>query len=282
MCDVLVALPGATQGLTLFAKNSDRPPQEKQLLEWFEPREEKRTKATYVELSGHPTLTQRCLMSRPEWSWGAEHGVNESGVVIGNATIYTTLDPRNFPDALTGMDLVRLGLERSTHAEQALELMVELITTYGQGGSGHDPSTRSRPYWNSFLIADASSGWVLETSGSEYAVREVTDTWAISNRTTIPEFDGRRHPRQPVETLVDPRLRASRLLLDHRPVTCEGLKAHLASHGQSVEGWNVCMHVDGVEQTTASMIVEIDQHGRSRIWATQGSPCQSAYELLTF
>ena len=281
MCDVLVALPCVTRGKALFAKNSDRPPSEKQLLEWVEPRQELTTRTTYLQLPGCSTVTQRCVISRPEWCWGAEHGVNESGVVIGNATIYTTLDPRDFPNALTGMDLVRLGLERSTRAQGAMELLIELIGVYGQGGSGHAPESRSRPYWNSFLIADASSAWVLETSGREYAIHEVVDTWAISNRTTIPEFDVRRHPRQPVESLVDPRLQASRALLDCRPVTTDLLKTHLKSHDQSGDGWNVCMHVEGIEKTTASMIVEIDQRGQSQIWATQGSPCESTFELMT-
>ena len=41
MCDLLVALPDATAGgRTLFAKNSDRPPDEQQLLEWAAPRRE--------------------------------------------------------------------------------------------------------------------------------------------------------------------------------------------------------------------------------------------------
>ena len=64
MCDVLVALPPATGGDSLFAKNSDRPPHERQILEWIEARSEKLTRATYVEIKGHETLTQRCIISR--------------------------------------------------------------------------------------------------------------------------------------------------------------------------------------------------------------------------
>ena len=54
MCDCLVALGPATgDGHTLFAKNSDRPPREVQVLEWFEPRSETRTRTTYLEIEPH-------------------------------------------------------------------------------------------------------------------------------------------------------------------------------------------------------------------------------------
>lgn len=282
MCDLLVALPEVTGGPTLFAKNSDRPPHERQCVEWIDARNETTTRATYIEVHGHRDSTQRCIISRPEWGWGAEHGVNESGVAIGNATIYTTLDPRDFPNALTGMDLVRLGLERARNSEQGVEIIVDLLNTYGQGGSGQSPEVSPRPYWNSFLVADQTSAWVIETSGRDYALQKVADTWALSNRTTIPEFETHRHPRQPVERLVDPRLNASRNLLKSRPVTIDLLQNHLATHGQSSDGWDVCMHVEGVEKTTASIIAELNILGSPRVWVTQESPCLSQYELLTF
>jgi hypothetical protein len=82
--------------------------------------------------------------------------------------------------------------------------------------------------------------------------------------------------------LVDPRLNASRDVLERRPVTTELLKSHLASHGQSNEGWNVCMHVEGIEKTTASMIAELRIQGGPHVWVTQESPCQYQYDLLTF
>jgi hypothetical protein len=82
--------------------------------------------------------------------------------------------------------------------------------------------------------------------------------------------------------LVDPRLNASRDVLECRPVTTELLKSHLVSHCQSNEGWNVCMHVEGIEKTTASIIAELSIQDGPRVWVTQESPCQSQYELLTF
>src|SRR4051794_18546760 len=153
MCDVLCALgPATVDGVALFAKNSDRPPTETQVLEWHPPRREDTTRTTYLEVAGRPGETLGVLGSRPEWMWGMEHGVNTAGVAIGNATIYTTLDPRRFPPALVGMDLVRLGLERGESAAAAVEVITTMLVQHGQGGSGHRDA--DRPYWSSFLVAD--------------------------------------------------------------------------------------------------------------------------------
>lgn len=289
MCDCLVALSAHTADHhTLFAKNSDRPPTEAQFMRWNPSRRDAEvTRATYIEVEAHDGDTLACAMSIPEWCWGAEHGINEAGVVIGNETIYTTLDPRGTPDALIGMDVVRLGLERATSALNAVQVMSELITRYGQGGSGHDTRNgeRARPYWSSFLIADANDAWVMETSGTEIATQQVVSTWAISNRTTIPAFDSRyRHPQQPVELLVDPRLHASRALLAAGPLAVQGVKEHMQSHVGGRDGWTVCMHAvvagECVEATTASMIVELSADPIA--WWAQGSPCVTPYQSAPF
>jgi hypothetical protein len=276
MCDILCALGAATtDGVTRFAKNSDRPPGERQVVEWLTPRREDTTRTTYLEI---PAVgeTLGVLGSRPEWMWGLEHGVNEAGVAAGNATIYTTVDPRGYPDALTGMDLVRLALERAATAAAAVATIAELIDRHGQGGSGHQG--RHRPYWSAFLVADPSDAYVIETSAREVAVEAVERARAISNRTTISSFDAEhRHPRQPVETLVDPRWRASQAVLAHEPVTTEALEAHLASHVGGNDGWTVCMHVEGVEETTAAMVAELPEDAAPRVWFAQGSPCQSRF-----
>jgi len=211
--------------------------------------------------------------------WGVEHGVNEAGVAIGNETIYTTLDPRGSPPALTGMDLVRLGLERGRSASEAVAVMTTLLERYGQGGSGHHG--RDRPYWSSFLVADPSSAFVVETSGRDFAVEAVTDVRAISNRTTIPWFDAAwRHPRQPVATLVDPRWSASKAVLASPPVTVRSLQQHLRSHAAGDDGWTVCMHVEGVEATTASVVATLADGGRGPARFLLGSPCCSIYVPL--
>src|SRR3954470_3904681 len=146
MCDILCALgPATDDGVTRFAKNSDRSPGERQVVELLPPRHEDATRTTYLEI---PAVSETIgvLGSRPEWMWGLEHGVNEAGVAAGNATIYTILDPRGAPNALTGMDLVPLGPERPTTAADAVGVIAEAIGRWGQGGSGHERA--DRPYWS--------------------------------------------------------------------------------------------------------------------------------------
>lgn len=287
MCDCLVALPAATGGPTIFAKNSDRPPTERQVVEFWPSRlDTADVRATHLHVHPHDGATLACVLSRPAWCWGAEHGVNEAGVAIGNTTVYTTLDPRSATVGLTGMDLVRLALERAPSAAAAVDVITSLIARYGQGGSGHDPAvvTVGRPYWNAFLVADPHTAFVIDTSGNEWAVEQVRDVRAISNRTSIPEFDQQhRHPRQPVADLVDPRWHASQRALAQRPVTIDTVQAHLRSHDScGTPGWSVCMHVDGVEETTASMLVELPEDSPPTVWVLTGSPCRREYTRFQF
>ena len=278
MCDALCALPPATGGPALFAKNSDRPPEEAQRLEWLPPRrDDGPLRATHIEVEPFGGETIGVLGARPWWQWGLEHGVNEAGVAAGNETIYTTLDPRDAAPALVGMDLVRLALERADTAAGAVDVLTALLEQHGQGGTGHHGV--ERPYWSSFLVADPRDAWVVETSGRTWAAEEVVRARAISNRTTIPSFDAEhRHPRQPVERLVDPRWHAGIDVLAAEPVTVDGLVRHLRSH-TGREGFTVCMHAGDIEATTASVVAELTG---PRPWARWllGSPCTSVYVPL--
>jgi dipeptidase len=281
VCDLIVALPWVTGwGRTLFAKNSDRPRTEHQVLEWHDPRTETATRTTYLTIGGPAAgRTLGVLGSRPAWMWGFEHGINEAGVAAGNATIYTTLDPRPFPDALTGMDLVRLALERADTAAGAVATIRDLVAEHGQGGSGHDG--RRRPYWSAFLVADPSSAWVVETSGDLVVAQPVVDSWALSNRPTIPSFAAEHTlPSELLATMVDPRLDAGRAALADPPITAERLRRHLASHDGGPDGWTVCMHVDGGDCTTAAMVAELDAES-STVWVAEGSPCEVGFAERT-
>lgn len=282
MCDCLVALPPATSaGMTIFAKNSDRPADEPQVLERFDAaRRAEPIRATHIEIDAGAHETIGLVGSRPWWMWGLMHGVNEAGVAIGNETISTTEDPRPYPPALMGPDLVRLGLERGSTAAEAVGVMTGLLERYGQGGTGQ--VGEQRPSWSSFLVADPTDAWVVETSATTWAAEQVAATRAISNRMTIPAFDAlHRHPRQPVETLVDPRWDAGKRLLTTLPVSVEGLQAHLRSHTGGPDGWTVCMHAQAAEATTASVVAELPGGGRRRpARFLLGSPCTSVFVPL--
>ncbi len=186
MCDTLIL---RHQGQTWFAKNSDREPAEPQrLLRLPAVRNdpEARLRTTYLDI---PQAAQRhaLVISQPSWIWGAEMGVNEHGVAIGNEAVFTKLT-RQRGTALLGMDLLRLGLERGASAREALEVITGLLQRYGQGGPAGYRDKRIR-YDNSFLIADPGEAWVLETAGNLWAAKKV-ERWAISNALTLGhEFD---------------------------------------------------------------------------------------------
>ncbi len=193
MCDTMIALGNVTQsGRTIFAKNSDRAPNERLLLERI-PRKSfahgSMVKCTYITIPQVP-VTYEVLILRPHWIWGAEMGCNEYGVVIGNEAVFTK--EKAGENALIGMDLLRLALERSRNAEEALNCVIGLLACHGQGGNcGYDKNFR---YDNSYLIADRSSAWVLETAGQYWAAKRVQDVYAISNRLTIGRDYDRSHP----------------------------------------------------------------------------------------
>ena len=195
MCDTFVALPPFTaDGRILFGKNSDREPNEAQSLE-FHPGSTHPPGAgvtcTYIEIPQVPE-TLPVLLCRPFWMWGAEMGANSAGVVIGNEAVFTRM-PLDRKGGLTGMDLLRLALERASDAPSAVEWITRLLADHGQGGiCGY--KDRKMAYHNSFLVADPQCAWVLETAGPVWAAREVKGRYAISNGLTIAEKFDRSHP----------------------------------------------------------------------------------------
>jgi len=185
MCDTFV-VPGhrTAAGWALFGKNSDREPNEAQEIVLVPAQDHAAgasLRCTYIEIP-QAAHTHAVLLSKPFWMWGAEMGVNENGVAIGNEAVFTRL-PYEKGAALTGMDLLRLGLERGASADEALQVIITLLEQYGQGGNcGYEHPLY---YHNSFIIADAGSAWVLETAGREWAAEKVKDVRSISNAITI-------------------------------------------------------------------------------------------------
>src|SRR5437016_6080455 len=183
-CDTLVALAPATHDrITLFAKNSDRPPRECQRIVQLRARRPPSgspVRCQYLEIP-EVAETATILGSQPYWLWGLEHGVNEHRVAIGNEMVFAR-EPLGAA-GLTGMDLVRLGLERARTAAEALAVMTDLLERYGQGGSGQ--AHVEWPYHNAFLIADPVAAWILETSGRHWAARRVAEVGNVSNGLAI-------------------------------------------------------------------------------------------------
>ncbi len=189
MCDTIVALGAATgDGSVLFGKNSDREPDECQNVEIREVSlhdDGERVSATYIEVP-RATRTNRVLLCQPFWMFGAEMGANEHGVAIGNEALFTREKPSR--RGLTGMDLLRLALERSDSAQAALEMIISLLEEHGQGGKcGY---RHKLGYMNGFLIADRGEAYVLETVHSWWAYKRVHDYWSISNIISLTDdFD---------------------------------------------------------------------------------------------
>lgn len=301
MCDSLSAVGHAR---TLFAKNSDRRPDEAQVLEALPRREAGGTLQTqYLEIDDLGAAA--ILASRPAWLWGLEHGVNEHRVAIGNEQVWTTDRADASTPGLLGMDVVRLGLERARTAEQGVDVMTSLIERHGQSGAADQQ--KAEAYFSSYLVADPSEAWVLETSSRTWVAKRVRpgETAALTNRLTLrtdwdrassdvtpgADFDEWRDPD--VKTLhADRRLAASRKCLAARPtddLSIAHVAAHLRDHDgdgpppQSFEpfgeGVTVCMHLGRHQATTASMIAELpaDPALPVRVWAALGSPCVSIF-----
>jgi secernin len=185
LCDTLVALGNSTKDKSvIFGKNSDRPQNEVQLITYIPKRRHSKAsdvKCTYISIP-QISETAEVLLSQPWWMWGAEMGVNEYGVAIGNEAVFSHEPIRS--EGLLGMDLLRLGLERGKTAKQALEIIIDLLEKYGQGGgcSYEDPSWS---YHNSFIITDPKEAYVLETADEWWIIEEVRDVRSISNGLSI-------------------------------------------------------------------------------------------------
>jgi len=289
MCDTVVVV--RPEGV-LFAKNSDRDPNEAQILEWHPGQDHPagaRVRCTWIEIP-QVTRTRACLLSRPFWMWGAEIGSNEDGVTIGNEAVFTRQPYEQV--GLAGMDLVRLALERASSARQAVETIVELLERHGQGGGcGHE--NRRFIYHNSFLVADPGEAYVLETAGRLHARERVEGVRAISNGFTIPSFTRHGDPlRTRVSHCRTRRARVESLAAGAREPG--DLMRVLRDHGEGHAGpdysWLTgamgapCMHAGGVlaaSQTTASWVAALDPSNPSH-WVTgTAAPCVGLFKPVS-
>jgi dipeptidase len=273
-------------------------------------------RATYIDL---PQTANRyaVILSQPSWIWGAEMGVNERGLAIGNEAVFTRLTAKR-GEALLGMDLLRLALERAASAQEGIAVITEHLERFGQAGAGGYRDKQFR-YDSSFLLADASEAWVLETAGKLWAAKRV-EQWAISNALSLGhEFDlsshdlagearrtgcwdgrGDFHFARAFDTRLLPwiggahqRRALNQQFLDACPARAGWveLMAALRSHGARHDDFErhnnrqVCMHAGRFwrpSQTTASLIARLDTHQPLMMATGTSAPCMSLFQPLTF
>ena len=213
------------------------------------------------------------------------------------------------------MDLLRLGLERAQTADQAVEVIVELLEEYGQGGNcvqdGH------LYYHNSFLIADPSDSWVLETVEKQWFARQVKPIYTISNLLSLEDrWDrsssgledfmvekGLARDKDQINlagdfsdliytTFSDGKSRCSRsldlMLRNTGKITVQTMAEILRDHGENLDptpglaGADICMHASlgpiRSSQTTGSMIASL-QAEKPLVFATgTAAPCTGIFK----
>jgi dipeptidase len=173
-----VALGRVTvDGHTLFAQNSDARPDACQVLQSVPAHEH--ALGEKVPLHGlelpQARQTFTVLGSQPVGAWGFQHGVNEHRLAIGCGSLRTRLSTER--PTLSGCDLVRLALERTRQATRAVEFILDLVERHGQrDADGGDAS---------FLIADPSEAFLVETAGSHWVLQEIGQVRAVSDLSTI-------------------------------------------------------------------------------------------------
>lgn len=292
MCDT-IGIIDKKNNKGWFAKNSDRSPNEKQVIEYIPSKKnsDSKLKVTYIEIEQVPQ-TYAMIISRPTWMWGCEMGVNEKGVCIGNEALFTK--GKYNKQGLIGMDLVRLGLERGSNAKEALETIIYLLERYNQGGNcGYDHKFY---YDNSFLIMDKEQLYVLETKGKEWAYKQLEKA-SISNEATIriPDnssrhfYDFKKQVQNNLYTKfsgAEKRNEQTRTILNKDNLTKQDLFKVLRSHDTNnvlTEGSvnSVCMHAGKLigDHTTSSMVVELGDE--INVYVTACSlPCLSIFKKI--
>ena len=322
MCDTFIALQPATEdGSIIFGKNSDREANEAQSLEYHPPKSyssNSKIKCTYINIPQVERING-IIISRPFWMWGAEMGVNEKGVVIGNEAVFTKMKVSK-NNVLTGMDLLRLGLERADSAENAKQIIIDLLKLYGQGGvCGY--VDKGMFYHNSFIIADKIEAFILETAGEFWVTKKVEKYYAISNGLTIGSDYDEIHPKAvdyarkkgwvkgdfhftnafsdflytTFSACKARQNRADKILKNNfKSINVPSAMAHLRDHNSidfnptnALLGKTICAHAGNsitrnASQTTSSMLVHLTKD-KPTIWITATSaPCISMFKPIWF
>jgi dipeptidase len=170
-------------GDTLFGHNSNRAARRCQPLQRTEGRAfalGEKVHTQYLDLL-QARQTATVLGSQPVGYWGYDHGVNEYQVAVGCTALPPTL-PGEGP-GLLGTDLVRLVLERTRNARQAVDLLTDLIGRHGQGRFPGCPAQADSDH--AFLIADPHEAFAVEAAGCYWVSQEIGEVRAVSDTRVI-------------------------------------------------------------------------------------------------
>ena len=208
-------------------------------------------------------------------------GVNEHGLVMGNEAIFTSLKYEK--KGLTGMDVVRLCLERCNSAKDAVDFIKRIIKKYKMGGNcGYDHSFY---YDNSYLIMDHNHIFIVETSKNKCVVKEtkkanISNCLSLKsdiNENLIYKYFSKSSKRK---RLVEKKLKDDINIKDAMNI----LRTHSNNNYLSGSVDSVCMHAGKLigDHTTNSMIVELKEK-EIIVYTTLGSlPCLSIYKKGIF
>ncbi|HNZ77146.1 MAG TPA: carcinine hydrolase/isopenicillin-N N-acyltransferase family protein [Bacilli bacterium] len=286
MCDTLYQ---KNDHFTIFGKNSDRSANEPNLVIYNRAKDNKSKtlKCTYIEIP-EVEHSYANILVKPSWIWGAEMGINEYNLVIGNEAVFTK--KKNKKPSLIGMDFLRLALERAKSVIEAVTVITTLLEEYGQGGNcGYD---KQFFYDNSYLIADPNEALILETAGKEYKIKHLITSGNISNRLSITEDRFKQKNSDFLFTTFSKsknRERSGKKLLEQE-LNCEGMIKILQNHNVSKDKLytkgsvgSICMHQSLLgDHTTGSMVVDIKEK-MPTVWITGSStPCLSIYKPVYF
>ncbi|XP_053680245.1 secernin-1 [Anopheles nili] len=143
-----------------------------------------------AEGSGTVTLPNGCdiealstvavMLNKPADSWGAESGSNEKAVTIGLS--YYEGSPQE--GKVSALDLVRLGLERSDSAVDAIDKLVALVEQHGSEDRNSEKAA--------FVICDSAAVWLLNVAGRYWVAKQIKDSsiaLASSGFTIGSDFD---------------------------------------------------------------------------------------------
>ncbi len=289
MCDSIVALANVTRdGTVIFGKSADCEVNEANAIVRIPGRKHVKGEAARLTHLVIPQSkeTYEVFLTKAFWTYGAEIGVNEFGLAMGEEAVYTT-EMNEEQDGVIGPDLVRLGLERAKNCQEAIQVMTELLEKYGQGGSAELKGNSH--FDSSFLMADTREAYILETAGRKWAVRKVDDFDSISNLLTISNnytrcsLTQQRGELNWAEQFALPEYPPNLGSVERQSITYQALKEKrgevtvktffeiMRHHGEGYHPAfaethrNICVHAGPQEnrwwQADGVMVTEVGEHG---------------------